>query len=306
MIPLFILGVLLPQAFPSWITYIKQRIDANKNFLCCITGPTGSGKSWASLSFAEMLSKAFGKTFGIDHVVFSARELMALVSSGLLKPGEVIVWEEVGVGLSSRNWQSTLNKILLFLLQTFRHQRLILIMNCPYVDFLDAGSRKLLHAELQTLSINYVAQSVKTKPMLIQYNSRMQKFYYKYLRVRTERGYAPVNRWNIKKPSDELIKVYEKKKSAFTQQLNQEIVNDLNSLEKDKTQKNELTRALTDKQQGIVDQLKQGKTIPELAQFFNIRMKAIYEQIRLIKKKGVSIKPKREGMKVVSYVVVGA
>jgi len=41
------------------IRYIRKRITQNKNFLALFTGPTGSGKSWTSLSIAEMLNEDF-------------------------------------------------------------------------------------------------------------------------------------------------------------------------------------------------------------------------------------------------------
>ena len=44
---------------PSWVTYIKQRIRLNKNFIGFMSGPTGSGKSYASLSICEMVDPNF-------------------------------------------------------------------------------------------------------------------------------------------------------------------------------------------------------------------------------------------------------
>ena len=68
-----------------WISYIKQRISKNKNFLGFISGQTGSGKSWSSIAIAEQLDPEFN----IDRCVFSGLELMALINSGELKRGSV-------------------------------------------------------------------------------------------------------------------------------------------------------------------------------------------------------------------------
>ena len=74
-----------------WVTYIKQRITKNKNFLGFISGETGSGKSYSSLRIAEELDT----DFNVDRCVFSGLELMDLINANGLKKGSVIVFEEV-------------------------------------------------------------------------------------------------------------------------------------------------------------------------------------------------------------------
>lgn len=204
----------------SWIAYIKGRIANNKNFISFIGGPTGSGKSYASLSIAQLINP----DFSIDNCVFTGAELMALVNSGKLRKGSVIIFEEAGIELSNRNWYSVMNKMLNFLLQTFRHRNFILILNSPYMDFVDAATRKLFHAEITTVKIDFEKELTVLKPQIIQYNSRYKKFYYKYLRVGLPgKGLGAVKNWSVPKPTEELLKAYEEKKKAFTDSLNAEI-----------------------------------------------------------------------------------
>lgn len=61
-----------------WIKYIKNRIKQNKNFMCLITGQTGSGKSWSGLKICELLND----DFNIQRVVFKGKDLMMLINSG--------------------------------------------------------------------------------------------------------------------------------------------------------------------------------------------------------------------------------
>ena len=159
----------------SWINYIHNRIKNNKNFLATLTGKTGSGKSWSALSMGEMLDK----DFNIKRIIFKAEDLMDLINNGNLKRGSVIIWDEAGIDLSNRNWQSNINKMLNFLLQTFRHKNFILILTVPYQDFLDASSRKLFHADIETVSIDKREKRVIVKPKLLQYNPGMKKWYRK-------------------------------------------------------------------------------------------------------------------------------
>lgn len=211
----------------SMIKYILKRIENNKNFLVTITGPTGSGKSWTGLAIAELLDP----TFNIDRVIFKGRELMKLINEGNLKPGSVILWDEAGIDLSNRNWQSVTNKMLNALLQTFRHKNFILLFTVPYHDFIDASTRKLFHADFETQRINKKQKVVVIKPKLLQYNSNMGKWYRKYLRVQSNNSIIKIRRWAVPKPSDKLIKDYESKKNQFTKNLNYSIDIELGKLE---------------------------------------------------------------------------
>lgn len=213
----------------SWVRYIKQRISRNKNFVGFISGPTGIGKSWASLSICQKIDPSFNE----DKIAFSGKELMEIINKGDLKKGSCMVFEEAGVNQSSKNWQSTANKMLNFLFQTFRHRNFVLIMNSPYMDFVDASTRKLFHAEIPILSVNKKEGYSIAKPQLIQYNSRYRKFYYKYLRVATKKGVSPIQRWKIHSPTRDLIREYEIKKREFTDRLNKEIVKELEGKKKE-------------------------------------------------------------------------
>ena len=211
----------------SLVRYIHRRIKNNKNFLATITGPTGSGKSWSALSMAELIDK----DFTVKRVIFKARELMKLINEENLKPGSVIVWDEAGIDLSNRNWQSVTNKMLNALLQTFRHKNFILFFTVPYHDFIDVASKKLFHADFETQKINKNQEVVIIKPKLLQYNSNLSKWYRKYLKVSIDGKIVKIRKWAVPKPSDNLIKAYEEKKNIFTKALNKEIDKQLEDLE---------------------------------------------------------------------------
>jgi len=264
----------------SWINYIHNRIKNNKNFLATLTGKTGSGKSWSALSMGEMLDK----DFNIKRIIFKAEDLMDLINNGNLKRGSVIIWDEAGIDLSNRNWQSNINKMLNFLLQTFRHKNFILILTVPYQDFLDASSRKLFHADIETVSIDKREKRVIVKPKLLQYNPGMKKWYRKYLRVRkSEQRYKAIRRWGIPKPSDELIESYERKKNVFTKKLNNEIQQSIKAIRENKEKKKELT----ENQKNILNCWKEGifKQI-DMAAKLNTPQGGISSNIARMRRKG--------------------
>ena len=185
-------------------------------------------------------------------------------------------------------------------MQTFRHRCFVLIMNSPYMDFVDASTRKLFHAELGTQGIDFKKKIVILIPQLIQYNARNKKFYYKYLRVLTSKGIAPIERWHIPKPSKEILDEYEVKKREYTDKLNTRIYNELLDQETKETNKRELTGA----QQGIVDLLDEGKTVDEIAMIKSESKQGIYAKMRAIKKKGYKIEAKvDENNRIIGYIL---
>jgi len=289
-------GVVLPKNQEKyWITYIKRRIQKKKNFLGFLSGPTGSGKSYSSLRIGEELDP----DFSIDRVVFSGKELMTLINTGNLKSGSCIVFEECGVEMSNRNWASIVNKMLNYLMQTFRHRRLILIFNSPYMDFLDSATRKLLHAEFVTIGIDYHKKEVKLKPQTIQYNSRLKKFYYKRLKVIKPEGKVPVSVWRVGMPSKELLVAYENKKRSYTDKLNKKIFDELEAFENKGKEKKQLTEI----QQETVDMLKKGLSVKEIASRRGRAERVILESVKLARKKGYLIEKVFEDGKIKRYAV---
>lgn len=209
------------------VKYIKRRVlKENKNFIVSIIGPTGSGKSYTAGSIGELIDEEFTAS----RVVFSAKDLMDLINDGSLKSGSVIVWDEAGIGLSSRKWQSKLNRVVNYLLQTFRHRNFVLIFTVPYASFIDAASRRLFHAEFETVGIDKKAQVCNIKPKMLQYNPGNDKWYKKYLKVIVNgSGVVKIQRWSVPKPSEEWIEAYERRKKRFTDNLNIEIQEDLDT-----------------------------------------------------------------------------
>jgi len=239
-----------------WISYIKQRIYAkNKNFMCIITGETGSGKSWSAISIGEEIDQEFG----INRIVFSFKELMDLINGGSLKRGSAIVFEEAGVGMSRKEWASVRNKLFSFLAQTFRHKGYIFIVNSPSKDYVDNAMLKLFHAEFKTAGIDQKKCENRLKPYLLQWRSDKNKFYNHWLKVRSVFGKAPVQIWRVHKPSQVIIDLYEEKKTEFTSKLNKMISNEVTQL--DNEDEEQFGGNLSMAQQELVDLLVAGKDL---------------------------------------------
>lgn len=212
-------------ARPAIEEYILRRVHKqNKNFLCAITGPTGSGKTYSALRMGEVLDPEFSA----DRVVFTAAEFMRLLNSGTLKTGSVIVFDEAGVSMNNREWQSKSNKLITFVAQTFRHKNYIVVFTSPSFDFVDSALRKLFHAIFTTDKIDYARAVCICKPFFVQVNQMTGKVYTKYLQYTNATNQkVKVTRHSFKLSAKPLRDAYELKKLAFTKQLNHDVLEEL-------------------------------------------------------------------------------
>jgi len=266
-----------------WVRYIHGLIKKNKNCLGAMTGEVGSGKSSSSLSVAEQIDP----NFTVNNVVFDLKGLMKRINSGELKPGSCIVYEEGGVSLNAKNWQSILSKVTSYLFQTWRHKNYVLIFTLPYIDLLDGSTRKMLNFEWRTSTIDYKKQKVIVKPKISQYNPDKQKYYRKWLRVTMPDGVRPLKTWGISKPSKELWEAYKKKKNEFTTELNLTIEREIERAEgKLEAQNSPKKKDLTSKQEEVMNLMEKHSNVDEVAEILGISTRAVYSHIESAKKKG--------------------
>lgn len=234
--------------------------------MCCITGATGSGKTYSALSFAER----WDEDFNIDRVVFTPQEFIKLLNSGNLKKGSVIVADEFGVSMNSRNWQSASNQMLNYVMQTFRSKNYAVLFTSPDFGFIDASARKLFHCHMMTQGINKKAKEVNIKPYMLQINQRSGDVYYKFLQIDVKgQGIKKVNEVGVSLPTKKLIKAYELKKDKFVSELNAEIEAKLFA-EDNKEAKQDKLNIAEQKQWNAIDKLRAKNTYwNEIAELFS-------------------------------------
>jgi hypothetical protein len=277
----------------------------NSNNLVSFIGKVGSGKTWSAISCAEIMSKMSGVPFGVDNIVFSLKELMQLINSGELKRGSCIIFDEAQISISSKDFQSSANKVFNMLVSTFRHRNFSLFFCCPFEGLLDKSTRRLFIARIEMLSINPTKETCRVKPRYIEYADHKAMPYTKQLIVsfKDEEG---INRneklhyWDIPKPSKELIEQYEAKKLEFTTLLNKNIMKKLNEFDnsgKSMTagQNIDTRKRLTDAQEEVMNLLAGlDKSIPNkhviIAEQLGITPSAVSQHVSSARRKGWHIK----------------
>lgn len=219
---------------------VKNRINYyNKNWLCCICGETGSGKSYTAMKIAESIDP----NFNINRVVFTAEKFMALLNSEQLKKGDVIIWDELQVSHDARTFMSLQNRLINYVLQSFRHLNLGVIFTSPDLSMIDVNIRRLLHVLVETSgSINLEKQACIVKWLNVKNNPRMNKIYYIYPRITKDGMIKEVRKMEIYLPSQRLIEQYEKKKLEFSKTLRKGVEEEIQGI------KEKAKRKLTDEQ----------------------------------------------------------
>jgi hypothetical protein len=237
----------------SWVTYIKKRIDNNLNFLSITTGPTGAGKSLADISIGIQIDPEFDPR---EQVVFTFGEFMTAIKKFngqvgdefyLVEPRvelvtgktplhkrkyKIVIFEESQVVVNRREWASKVNKLFQYLISTFRHQNIIVLFNSPYADYFDGATLKMIHAKFEVRGWNKKTQKTHIRAKLLQYNDKLSKFYEHYLQVITNGRVVKFDGdWKVPKPPQEIVKVYEEMKTAFTNKLNARIEREVAKLE---------------------------------------------------------------------------
>ena len=270
-----------------WI--YNRMVKQNKNILCATTGPTGSGKSYQDLRRAELWYKFyFNEPFPPENICFSIAELMRRISSGTLKKGELLIFEEAGANMGSLDFQNKVSKLFSYVLQTFRSLNIGILFNLPYLSMLNKSARMLIHVHFVTSGINHTDKEAKCKAFFRQVNQDTGKVYSKHLRVKKQGVTVPVKKFTYQMPSEKLCKIYESKKFNFVTDMTKEFSEKLDDIEHEKLKKLE-REALTDKQQLVYDYLCNGYSQKEIAKFMGVTQPAVCSINRHIKKKGYKV-----------------
>ncbi len=209
------------------LTHLLKRIQSGKNALGLTIGVTGSGKSFVDLRIAELLMVMQGKVFDPStRVIFGLKDFLIYTNRPDLEPGDVSIPEELGVSMSSRQWQRNVDYSQL--LQTFRDLGLICLFNMPFKSMVDKHARLLAHFQIE-MQTREGDRNV-TKFFVLQHNpsarTESKATYRKYIRTRTENEWGfkkmkPIKKLYWEKPSKEVLDVYLPLQSNFKSMIRQ-------------------------------------------------------------------------------------
>ena len=270
------------------LRWMDARFKKKKTVTLFITGNLGTGKSYVSIDIGVLWYKYhFKKDFPVNHICFDMERAMDLLTSGELKPGELIILEEVGVNLNSKLFWSKTNQFFNYYMQTYRAKQIFIVFNCPVFSMLDKSTRILVNANFITQKIDYNEKVCIVKPLFLQLNQQSGKIYNRYLRITTKNPYGyrirkPIKRMGFHLPPKELLEEYERNKNMFLDVLGKKVLENIKVGDK---------KPLTEFQSDIFYYVKDnpGLLQKEYAEHFGKKPERISENISYIIKKGYNI-----------------
>lgn len=157
--------------------------DKDKDFVICIDGREGSGKS----TMALQLGKYIDHTLNLSRIVFSPEDFREAILNA--KKGQCIIYDEAFTGFSSRASLSPVNKVLVSLAMQMRQKNLCIIVVLPTIFLLDRymaifRTRALIHVfESHGRRGYFCLYNYKQKKLLILLGAKTMSYNSKYVRT---------------------------------------------------------------------------------------------------------------------------
>lgn len=186
--------------------------EQNSNVNGVFVGKPGSGKSYACLRMAYDLDVSTnGKPrFNVDEqLFFEISDFVKAITSGKYPKGSVFIVEEAGIQANARNWYSDLNKIISYVMQSFRKFNYITFLNLPSMNALDKQLHPLFHFTCQMSGINERKNVSNGRIKFIDYNSLTGDTYPKYFRYYDEDNYLKVKKIEFDLPPKDMCEQYD-------------------------------------------------------------------------------------------------
>jgi predicted Zn-ribbon and HTH transcriptional regulator len=208
------------------IDWIKDRIlNQNRNYMGLVLGPTGAGKSYSSMRFAELIDK----DFTIDNICFTPREFLSRLQDPAIKRGSCMILDEAGVSLGARDWYVNINKKICHVLQSFRYRNTATFFTVPNLRFIDSQARPLFHGLVEVLGADRKKGKCTVKCFWTESSPETGKIYKHYF---TDENGVKINRHDVSLPSRRLINAYEKRKHEYADYLQKDALNEIDKEEK--------------------------------------------------------------------------
>ncbi len=160
-------------------TYVERE---QRGVFLFVSGDPGKGKSTACIKIGNEFDKEFSRVWE-NRICFDVDHALELLNQELLV-GSVIILEEGGVNLSSRDWYSEYNKELLKVVNILRFKRCVFMINCRDKNLIDNKVRQFLNFEVEAVRIDRDANRnyLKVKEFSINKMKPMEPMH-KYLRT---------------------------------------------------------------------------------------------------------------------------
>lgn len=227
----------VPPHFQSNMHYLyvwDQIFKKNKDSIIQVIGQRGDCKSGYALRFGldfdveKNDSGDWVTRFNLDHVLFTARDVVSAYRADLPK-GTVIVWDEAGVEMTSADsYLSVKNKLLKVLFETNRYKNYVLLLTAPNALSISKSSRRIVSSVVEMngrISEHFASGKFK----ISQVNSMTGDIFPKIPRAYSlSKEKVASKTFFTQRPPFMLERAYERKKDYYVNRWYDEIENDIN------------------------------------------------------------------------------
>jgi hypothetical protein len=128
---------------PNWLyRWIQDRIKNDVSISIVIVGPRGFGKSFSSLQVLWHSQHP-----SIENVVFDGVDYIDRFNA--LGEGDVLILDDAGMAIGSRDFKEDINKVFGVIQQTGRYKKIVSIITVPHISFIDSQPRALIDILLE-------------------------------------------------------------------------------------------------------------------------------------------------------------
>lgn len=205
--------------FLAFVRDLYAKVNENNfTYLALVTGQHRAGKSFFSILMSLLLDETFEDNMD-KRIVYDAKSFMNACKEIEEKKifGAAIVWDEAGVGLSSRDWYDISNKSINYAIQVIGYLHPLIFFVTQDASFLDAQPKKLLTNFFEIERKNNEYSSAKV--FNIEINRRTAKIYYKFPRVLLNNKLITIKRLYYPRLPREVAKRYEEISFSWKQKI---------------------------------------------------------------------------------------
>lgn len=198
----------------------------NKNAMVVFVGDPGSGKSYAAISTAC----AVDPNFSVEKIVYTPKDFLKALDNA--RRGDIIIWDEAGVGIPAREWNTIQNKVISYVLQTFRFQNIGVFFTTPGSALLDKIARILIHYQVKVLGYNKETRDAVSVVYQREYDPVRDTLEWKKWQVDEDGKVIDPNPVFVPYPPEGIVKEYEKTSREYKQKVREEAISAIENYEK--------------------------------------------------------------------------
>jgi hypothetical protein len=217
--------------------------EENNGYLILLAGKQRAGKSWGSLYLALRIT-GYGETWFKEdigtpkarfdlkrHLVFTAVEFLRAINDPLLQQGDVIFWDDCGVGLSADDWFTLMNKTISAVLQPICEKNITILFTTPQSSLVIKKVRKLFHYLIECKGVNRHDNTCQAKLFEIEAAVRRDEIYYKNIWAEKGEVDVKIDGYIMGCPPPEFSTPYRARRKLWDDELNRKALKNATAIE---------------------------------------------------------------------------